>query len=214
VTVLLNILIALYNTSYDEISGNADDEYMALFSQRTLQYVRAPDENVFIPRTKFSSFIIRVSYTDLQTIAFNLIEILFLVLPFEWWMPYKTYGRLNNFVMGVIYSPLLLITSYIETREARRIWWNRRRGEADDTIHQEWEELAAEVDFDVTGDEWSQIVQETKPNIELPAAVLEIRELKKQVESLSDMVRLLTEEQQRSAQSATTNGTLSNGNQT
>lgn len=187
---------------------------MALFSQRTLQYVRAPDENVFIPRTKFSSFIVRVSCTDLRTIAFNLIEILLLILPFEWWMPYKTYERLNNFVMGVIYSPLLLITSYIETREARRIWWNRRRGEADDTIHQEWEELAAEVDFDITGsNEWSQMVQDTKPNIELPAAVLEIRELKEQVESLSDMVRLLTEEQQRSAQSATTNGTL-NGDQT
>lgn len=48
--VLLNILIALYNSSYEDISGNADDEYMALFSARTLQYVRAPDENVFIPR--------------------------------------------------------------------------------------------------------------------------------------------------------------------
>lgn len=48
--VLLNILIALYNSSYSDISGNADDEFMALFSRKTLQFVRAPDENVFIPR--------------------------------------------------------------------------------------------------------------------------------------------------------------------
>ena len=48
--VLLNILIALYNSAYQDITDNAIDEYMALFSQKTMQFVRAPDENVFIPR--------------------------------------------------------------------------------------------------------------------------------------------------------------------
>lgn len=48
--VLLNILIALYNSAYEDISGNATDEYMAIFAQKTMQFVRAPDENVFIPR--------------------------------------------------------------------------------------------------------------------------------------------------------------------
>ncbi|KAL8988642.1 MAG: hypothetical protein Q9177_002317 [Variospora cf. flavescens] len=46
--VLLNILIALYNSAYEDITENATDEYMALFSHKTLQFVRAPDENVFI----------------------------------------------------------------------------------------------------------------------------------------------------------------------
>jgi hypothetical protein len=46
----LNILIALYNSAYEDISGNAIDEYMAIFAQKTMQFVRAPDENVFIPR--------------------------------------------------------------------------------------------------------------------------------------------------------------------
>ena len=50
VSVLLNILIALYNSAYEDISGNATDEYMAIFAQKTMQFVRAPDENVFIPR--------------------------------------------------------------------------------------------------------------------------------------------------------------------
>lgn len=48
--VLLNILIALYNSAYEDITDNAIDEYMALLAQKTLQFVRAPDENVFIAR--------------------------------------------------------------------------------------------------------------------------------------------------------------------
>ncbi len=58
VTVLLNILIALYNSAYEDITENAIDEYMALFSQKTLQFVRAPDENVFIPRKFYLSFLV------------------------------------------------------------------------------------------------------------------------------------------------------------
>lgn len=48
--MLLNILIALYNSAYEDITGNATNEYLALFAYRTLQFVRAPDENVFIVR--------------------------------------------------------------------------------------------------------------------------------------------------------------------
>lgn len=48
--MLLNILIALYNSAYEDITDNAIDEFMALFSQKTMQFVRAPDENVFIAR--------------------------------------------------------------------------------------------------------------------------------------------------------------------
>ena len=65
--VLLNILIALYNSAYQEITDNATDEYLALFARKTMQFVRAPDENVFIA-------------------PLNLIEIFLLILPLEWWM--------------------------------------------------------------------------------------------------------------------------------
>jgi hypothetical protein len=70
--VLLNILIALYNSAYEDIYENADDEYLALFAQKTMQFVRAPDENVFIA-------------------PFNLIEVFLLVIPLEWWMTKKVY---------------------------------------------------------------------------------------------------------------------------
>ncbi|KAI4146314.1 MAG: hypothetical protein L6R39_003492 [Caloplaca ligustica] len=130
--VLLNILIALYNSAYEDITDNAIDEYMALFSQKTLQFVRAPDENVFIA-------------------PFNLIEIFFLILPFEWWMSTARYERLNNFVMGVIYSPLLLITAFLETRQARRVKHNRRRGQEDEDTVQEWEQMNEEMNFEADG---------------------------------------------------------------
>lgn len=59
--VLLNILIALYNSAYEDISGNATDEYMAIFAQKTMQFVRAPDENVFIPREFPSNLLANVT---------------------------------------------------------------------------------------------------------------------------------------------------------
>jgi len=86
--ILLNVLIALYNSAYEDITQNAIDEYMALFSQKTMQFVRAPDENVFIA-------------------PFNLIEMFFLILPFEWWMDEKRYDKLNDMVSDFPLHPPL-----------------------------------------------------------------------------------------------------------
>ncbi|KAL9105630.1 MAG: hypothetical protein Q9227_009242 [Pyrenula ochraceoflavens] len=171
--LLLNILIALYNSAYEDISGNSDDEYMALFSQKTMQFVRAPDENVFIP-------------------PFNLIEIFCLILPFEWWMERKSYELLNNYVMGVIYSPLLLIIASLESREARHIRWNRGRNEEDDDTIEEWEQLEGEIDFE--GEGWDKKVESTKPDVKVDATLFEVRELKEQLEDLKRMVRAVSEQ--------------------
>ncbi|KAJ5561312.1 ATPase P-type K/Mg/Cd/Cu/Zn/Na/Ca/Na/H-transporter [Penicillium sp. DV-2018c] len=173
-TILLNILIALYNSAYEDISGNATDEYMAIFAQKTMQFVRAPDENVFIP-------------------PFNLIEILFLVAPFEWWLSREKYAKLNDVIMGVIYSPLLLVAAWVETRQAHRIQWNRRRGEEDDDCTEEWEHVAGEVNFDLD-DTWKQQVVESTPDIKVDNCTYELNELKEQVKMLTEMVKRLTEE--------------------
>lgn len=165
--ILLNILIALYNSAYEDITENAIDEYMALFSQKTMQFVRAPDENVFIA-------------------PFNLIEMLFLILPFEWWLPQDKYNRLNDYVMGVIYSPLLVITAFLETRQAHRVKYNRRRGEEDDDEQHEWEQVLHECDFEADG--WDKKVQQTKPNVEFDTAVLEVRKLQQEVAELKELL--------------------------
>lgn len=165
--ILLNILIALYNSAYEDITENAIDEYMALFSQKTMQFVRAPDENVFIA-------------------PFNLIEMFCLILPFEWWLSDATYNRLNDYVMGFIYSPLLLVTAFLETKQAHRVKFNRRRGEDDDDVQHEWEQVLHECDFEADG--WDKKVQQSKPNVEVGAAVLEVRKLREEVSELKELL--------------------------
>jgi hypothetical protein len=170
--ILLNILIALYNSAYQDITDNAIDEYMALLTQKTMQFVRAPDENVFIA-------------------PFNLIEIFCLIVPFEWWMDANRYERLNNFVMGVIYSPLLMVTAYYEAREAHHVKINKSRHKADDDTVEEWEQMEGEVDFE--GEGWDKKVEAAKPNVEDDTAVVEIRELKKMVAELTKTVKEMSE---------------------
>ena len=170
--ILLNILIALYNSAYEDITGNATDEYMALFSQKTMQFVRAPDENVFIA-------------------PFNLIEMLFLILPFEWWMDDARYDHLNDCVMAVLYSPLLVVTAFLEQREARVVRNNRKRGEADEDVTHEWEQVLHECDFEADG--WDKKVQSTKPNVEFDTAVLEVKKLQEEVKELKNLLVKLTE---------------------
>jgi hypothetical protein len=164
--ILLNILIALYNSAYEDIYGNADEEYLALFSQKTMQFVRAPDENVFIA-------------------PFNLVEILISGL-FEWWMPKPTYELLNDWVMGFLYSPLLVVAAYFETRTAYDIRANRARGEEDDDVIEEWEQMAHEIDFESEG--WAKTCETVKSNVEEEPALVEVRKLRAEVEELKAML--------------------------
>jgi hypothetical protein len=132
-----------------------------------MQFVRAPDENVFIP-------------------PFNLIEIFFLAGPLEWWMNKKTYERINDLVMGTIYAPLLLVAAYLEKRTAAAIQSNRSRGEEDDDSVEEWEQMAGEVDFEADG--WDKRVESVKSNVEEEPAVLEVRKLQEEVAKLQHML--------------------------
>jgi hypothetical protein len=170
IVILLNVLIALYNSAYEDITSNAIDEFLALFSQKTMQFVRAPDENVFIA-------------------PFNLVEICLLSIPFEWWMPKSTYERLNDIVMGIIYSPLLVFTAAIEVRTAHSVRFNRNRNESDDDTIEEWEQLEDEMDFEGSG--WQKRVEETKPNVVVDGHMLELQALRKEMKELVEMVQRL-----------------------
>lgn len=164
------MLIALYNSAYEDIYENSDDEYLALFAQRTLQFVRAPDENVFIA-------------------PFNLIEIFLLIIPFEWWLPKKQYEQLNDIVMGIIYSPLLFCAAIYEVRVAREVRRNRKRGEEDEDTVEEWEQMMDQVDFE--GEGWAKKVGDSKANVEDDATVLEVRELRSEVNELKQLLAKL-----------------------
>lgn len=106
-------------------------------------------------------------------------------------MPRDRYERLNNFVMAVIYSPLLLIIAHLERKQAHEVKYNRRHGEQDDDTVEEWEQMQGDVDFEAEG--WTKKVEQTKPNVETDAAVLEVRELKKKMEELLKLVEGMKE---------------------
>jgi hypothetical protein len=140
-----------------------------------MQFVRAPDENVFIA-------------------PFNLVEIFLLVLPFEWWMPKVQYERLNDIVMGIIYSPLLAITAGLETRQAHHVNFNRKQGEDDDDTVEEWEELQGDCDFEADG--WNKKVQQAKPDVEgVGTEVKLLTGLRKEVKELRELILSLKKEE-------------------
>lgn len=165
--ILLNILIALYNSAYQEITDNALDEYMALFAQKTMQYVRAPDVNVFIA-------------------PLNLVE-LFLLRPFEWMMSHRTYARLNEYVMRIIYGPFLIVIAIFETRRARLVSFSLTHSEMDDGKDEEWEQMKDAVDFEREG--WDIKVAAVKSNVEDDQATLEVRELRRELGDLRAMLK-------------------------
>jgi len=168
--LLLNILIALYNSAYQDITHDALDEYMALFAQKTIQYIRAPDEHVFIA-------------------PFNLVEIFCLIIPFKWWMPAHTYARLNDYVMAFLYSPLLVVAAFFEARSAREVISNRKRGELDDDTIEEWEQMSDQLNFESEG--WAKKVEAAKSNVEDDQATLEVRELGNEVKEMKEMLQML-----------------------
>jgi hypothetical protein len=165
--ILLNILIALYNQAYTDITENAIDEYLALFSHKTMQFIRAPDENVFLA-------------------PLNLIEIFCLSLPFEWWMPKQDFAKLNDWVMKAVYAPFMLIIAHYESRTAKKVRANRARGEEDDDETEEWEELQGELD--ILGDGWSEQVESGVPDVDKDPAVIEVLKLRAELQELKDLV--------------------------
>lgn len=176
--VLLNILIALYGTAYSDITENSADEYMALFSQKCLQFVRAPDDNVFIP-------------------PLNLLETLCLVLPLEWWMDKKLYERVNDVVMAVIYAPLLVVTAALEQQTARRVKGNRRKGEEDDDTVEEWEQLGWKPDTaadaidgatDAGDRKWCEKVAQTDPDIRTDKVSAQLRQVQAEMAMLKELL--------------------------
>jgi hypothetical protein len=112
-----------------------------------------------------------------------------LVLPLEWWMPRARYQRLNDYVMFVIYSPLLFITAFLEMREAHAVRSNRRRRVEDDDVVEEWEQMASQCDFENDG--WAKKVEATKPNVEVQGSIVETRKVGNEVRELRKLVEEL-----------------------
>lgn len=109
--ILLNILIALYANAYDKVVDNAGDEYMALMCQKTLRFIRAPDEDVYVA-------------------PLNVIELI--LYPVSILLPKSKWIRFSRFLMTLLYSPILVVVALREVRAARRIQYNRIKRLEDD----------------------------------------------------------------------------------
>ncbi len=142
-----------------------------MFAHKTMMFIRAPDENVYIA-------------------PFNLVEIFLVAIPFEWWMDKKTYERINDITMAIVYFPFLLASAYFEVRAAQEIRSNRARGDEDDDTVEEWEQMSSQIDFEADG--WNKRVEVAKTNLEEDldvTALTEIRKLKEEVETLKAMIQ-------------------------
>jgi hypothetical protein len=104
------------------------------------------------------------------------------------------YAKLNDYVMAVIYSPLLIVAAYFETRSAKAVKSNRRRGEEDDDTMEEWEQMAGTVDFEQEG--WAKTVQRVTPDIADDSATLEVRALKAEIKDLKEILMRFIEGRQ------------------
>jgi hypothetical protein len=144
-----------------------------LFSNKTLEYIRAPDENTFCP-------------------PLNLIEICFLI-PLQPLLHKTAYQKINQVVMKAMYSPVLCLIALYESKyhlcihanprfQAIRISQNRLTGIADGESSLGWD---IELEFDPQRTGWANKVKTTIPHIEEDEMAL-LRRLEREVGGVGD----------------------------
>lgn len=99
--ILLNLLIALFNSSYTNITDSSEKEYLALFTFKVFSYLKSPDQFPYAA-------------------PFNLIEV-FLVIPFSLILSKENYKSLNRVVMGTLFWIPVLSIAYGEQRRFEKL---------------------------------------------------------------------------------------------
>ena len=92
----------------------------------------------------------------------------------------------SDYVMATIYSPLLVMAAFFETKVAAEINANRQRGDEDDDTIEEWEQMNDQIDFEADG--WNKTVDGAKSNLEQDPAVFEVQKLRDEVGHLKQMI--------------------------
>ncbi|KAI3615204.1 calcium activated cation channel [Moniliophthora roreri] len=174
--ILLNVLISLFSSAYEDVVDDAEAQYLAFFAGKTVGMVRAPDSYVY-------------------PAPFNLIEVFF-VSPFEWCLDRKGYARLNRVVMSVIFFiPLTIIALFESTFKQQREEWARNWLHGMDQGAEDYPETRdPEVD-DENGLKISKVpfteLIKVFPNTSMSSDTLllnEIRDLRKKLDSVLQKV--------------------------
>ncbi|KAH8118466.1 calcium activated cation channel, partial [Phellopilus nigrolimitatus] len=121
--ILLNVLISLFSSAYQDVVDDAEAQYLAFFAGKTIGMIRAPDSYVF-------------------PAPFNLIEI-FLIVPLEPFVSSNTYSKINRRIMSVLFCVPLLAIAFWETtlntntNKFMKSWFSPAdEGEEDDPANQ------------------------------------------------------------------------------
>lgn len=103
--VLLNVLISLFSSAYEDVIDNAEAQYLAFFASKTVGMIRAPDHYVYLPPA-------------------NLLEIFF-IAPLELLgLSKENYAKLNRTVMSILFCfPLMVIALYESTTLSNKNTW-------------------------------------------------------------------------------------------
>jgi len=128
--ILLNVLISLFSSAYEDITDDAEAQFIAFFAEKTIGMIRAPDSYVF-------------------PAPFNIIEI-FLVAPFELVLSRKRYAQLNRRVMVILFFiPLALVALFEVHLDVRRnIFMRQMFTAAQDGEEEDPENRDPEVDHE------------------------------------------------------------------
>ncbi|ORY85602.1 hypothetical protein BCR37DRAFT_377292 [Protomyces lactucae-debilis] len=162
-TIMLgSILVALFAQAYSNVYENSVDEYLALRTQRLLEFIRAPDENVFCA-------------------PLNLIELF--LLPFELVFSQRFYNSLSKRVMFLLYWPFLVL---IALYESRVLAYSNIVADQGDFNDDDWGD---EID-EQTAD-WQKVVEKGLPAAESDMEILlelrdQIKELEEKLSQLQE----------------------------
>ncbi|KAH7067064.1 calcium activated cation channel [Auriculariales sp. MPI-PUGE-AT-0066] len=174
--ILLNVLISLFSSAYQEVVDDAEAQYLAFFASKTVGMIRAPDTYVY-------------------PAPFNLLEAFFIV-PFEFCTSTATYALINRVIMRTIFTaPLAAIALYeSSSKQSPNRFLSQwiRSMDADD---QEDPEQFADPHIDDNEEDGRQIsrvpfeqLKKRLPNTARSSEesiLLEIRKLQKQLDAIS-----------------------------
>jgi len=184
IILLLNILIALFNSAYENVADDAIAQYMAFFTSKTVSAVRAPDSFVYVA-------------------PFNLVEIC--ILPLEFVLSTKAYAAINRVLLTVLFFPALcaitLFESYYEKKFLAGPGSQRRRPTLDeDNLDYDFDEDPSMSDLndipqgtqgEISTVKFEELVK-SFPDLQTSTSTQilnEVRKLKKELEEVKRQVR-------------------------
>lgn len=179
VIILLNILISLFSSAYEDVVEDAPAEYMAYFADKTIGMIRAPDEYTY-------------------PAPFNLIEVTF-IAPWEYVVSRESYRTLNRFAMTILFFlPLAVIGLYeAELNPSKNKWVSDWLSHADQGTADMPEYRDPEVDGEdaakglkISRVPFEDLIKVFPDTMHSSDAVItkEVRELKKQIEELKQLL--------------------------